>query len=198
MAFVFPMIAFEALLARLLNHLLETETWARERLAPFAGETIELRLALAPTLRVAVTPDGRLRPAAAEAAPSLVMTLGPQLLPALLRGEDERMRAIEATGDSRLANELLFLFRHLRWDAEEDLARIVGDAAAHRVVSSAREFASWNRQAVTRLAENVMEHALEERQLLARRSAFEAHRSAVAELRDSLERLQKRIDRLAR
>ena len=35
---------FESPFAAGLNHLLESESWARERLAPFAGETIELRL----------------------------------------------------------------------------------------------------------------------------------------------------------
>jgi len=191
------MIALEALLARLANHLLEDEAWARERLAPFAGKTIELRAGLAPTLRLAVAPDGRLRPAAAEAPADLVMTFGPQLLPALARGEDHLMRAIETSGDSRLANELLFLVRHLRWDAEEDLARFVGDAAAYRIASTVRELAAWNRQGLERLSANVMEHALEEERWLARRSAFEEHRGEVARLRDALERLEKRVGRLA-
>jgi ubiquinone biosynthesis protein UbiJ len=196
-AFVFSMIAFEALAARALNHLLEDEAWARERLAPFAGETIELRAELAPTLRLSVAADGRLRPAAAEASPALVMTFGPQILPALARGEDHLMRAIDTRGDSRLANELLFLFRHLRWDAEEDLARFLGDAAAHRLVSTVRQLASWNREALERMSANVMEHALEEKRVLARRSAFEEHRSDVARLRDALERLEKRVGRFA-
>jgi len=191
------MIALEALAARLLNHLLENETWARERLAPFAGMTIELRPALAPALRLAIAADGRLRPAPEAAAPALVMTFGPQVLPSLLRGEDHLMRAIQTHGDSRLANELLFLFRHLRWDAEEDLARFVGDAAAHRIVSTARELASWHRQALDRVGANLVEHALEEDRLLARRSAFEEHRRALAELRDCVERLEKRLERLA-
>ena len=34
---------FESPVAAALNHLLEAESWARERLAPFAGETLELR-----------------------------------------------------------------------------------------------------------------------------------------------------------
>ena len=197
MAFLFSMIAIEALLARLLNHLLEDEAWARERLVPFAGKVLELRAALAPTLRLAITADGRVRPAAAEASPALVLALGPQILPALLQGEDHVMRAIETSGDARLANEVLFLFRHLRWDAEEDFARLVGDVAAHRLVSTLRQVGSWNRQAFDRASANVMEHALEEDRALARRSAFEVHRGDMVRLRDALERLEQRVERLA-
>jgi ubiquinone biosynthesis protein UbiJ len=42
-----------------------------------------------------------------------------------------------------------------------------------------------------------MDYALEERQLIAHRLSFEEHRSEVAQLRDALERLEKRLDRLA-
>ena len=198
MAFVFWMIAFESAVAAALNHLLGAEPWARERLAPFAGETLELRLPVLPALRFAVVSDGRLRPASDEGQASLVLSFGPGVLPALLKGEDHFMRAVEVSGNTSFANEVLFLFRHLRWDAEEDLARFIGDAPAVRMAAGAREFAAWHKDALARLAENFMEYAVEERQLLARRVEFEELRGAVLQLRDALERLEKRIERLAR
>lgn len=190
-------MAFEPPVAAALNHLLDAESWARARLAPFAGETLELRFVPLPALRFAVTAEGRLRPALQEGTASLVMALGPEMLPALLRGEDHLVRAVETSGDPEFANEVLFLFRHLRWDAEEDLARIVGDAAAHRVASTVRQVAAWQREALSRVADNLMDYALEEQPLVAHRALFEEHRSALAELRDALERLEKRLDRLA-
>lgn len=196
MAFVFALMAFEPPVAAALNHLLDAEPWARARLARFAGETLELRFAPLPALRFAVAADGGLRPAVHEETPSLVVALGPQMLPALLKGEDHLLRAVETSGDAGFASEVLFLFRHLRWDAEEDLARVLGDAAAHRVVSTARQFAAWQRDAWSRVADNLMEYALEEQPLVAHRVSFEEHRSAVAQLRDALERLEKRLDRL--
>lgn len=188
---------FEPPVAAALNHLLEAEPWARERLAPFSGAALELRFPLLPALRLAVTGEGRLRPAEQAEPASLVMTFSPDVVPAALKGEDHLLRAVAVEGDSRFANEVLFLFRHLRWDAEEDLARVLGDAAAHRVASTAREFLAWQREAFSRAAENLMDYALEERQLVAHRASFEEHRSAVAQLRDALERLEKRLDRLA-
>jgi ubiquinone biosynthesis accessory factor UbiJ len=196
-AFVFSLMPFEPPVAAALNHLLQAEPWARERLTPFSGAALELRLPLLPALRLAITGEGRLRPALQTESASLVMTFGPEAVPAAFQGEDHLLRAVQVAGDSRLANEVLFLFRHLRWDAEEDLARVLGDAAAHRVASTARQFVSWQKEAFSRVAENLMDYALEERQLIAHRLSFEEHRSAVAQLRDALERLEKRLDRLA-
>jgi hypothetical protein len=55
---------FESPVAAALNHLLESETWARERLAPFAGEALELRAPPLPALRFLIAADGRPPPAA--------------------------------------------------------------------------------------------------------------------------------------
>ena len=56
---------FESPIAAALNHLLESEPWARERLAPFAGEALELRAPPLPALRFLVAADGRLSAAGA-------------------------------------------------------------------------------------------------------------------------------------
>ena len=114
MAFVFSSMPFEPPVAAALNHLLEAEPWARERLAPFAGAVIELRPALLPPMRLEVTSEGRLWPARREEPASLVMMFGPEVVPALLKGEDHLLRVVRTEGDSELAKEMLFLVRHLR------------------------------------------------------------------------------------
>jgi ubiquinone biosynthesis protein UbiJ len=191
------MIAFESPVAAALNHLLGAEPWARERLAPFAGETLELRFPVLPALRFLVAADGRLSLAPAEAQASLALAFGPTVLPALLKGEDHFMRAVEVSGDASFANAVLFLFRNLRWDAEEDLARLIGDAPAHRLAGAARGFAAWHGEALARIAENLLDYAIEEQRLLADRAGFEEFRGAVSQLRDALERIEKRVERLA-
>jgi ubiquinone biosynthesis accessory factor UbiJ len=185
----------ESPFAAALNHLLEAEPWARERLAPFAAETLELRAPPLPALRFAVTADGRLAPGA-EGTASLVITFGPGALAAAVRGEDHLLRSIDVAGNARLASEVMFLVRHLRWDAEEDLAKFAGDAAAHRFVAMAKEVAAWHGDAARRLAEGFFEYATEEKQLLVTRGELEGIAAAHARLRDGLERLEKRIDRL--
>jgi ubiquinone biosynthesis protein UbiJ len=197
-AFCFGAMIFESPLAAALNHLLQAEPWARERLAPFAGETLELRAPPLPALRFTVAADGRLAPGAEGAAPSLTLTFGPRALPALARGEDHFLRAVDVSGNARFASEVMFLFRNLRWDYEEDLSRLVGDAAAHSAVRAARELAAWQKDAVQRIAEGLMEYAVEEKRLLVPRAELEALAQGAARLRDGLERLEKRLEQLER
>lgn len=179
-----------------LNRLLEREAWARDKLAPFAGEIVELRFAPLPALRMAITDGGRAAPAHAAELATLVITARPGIFAALAKGEEQLMGAVEISGNARLATEILALLRYLRWDIEEDLARVFGDALAHRMVGMARDFAAWQAQAGRRLAENVIEYAVEERRALLARPEFDAFAAAVAKLRDDLERLEQRLERL--
>jgi ubiquinone biosynthesis protein UbiJ len=50
--------------------------------------------------------------------------------------------AIRVEGDVQLAAEVNWLADHVRWDLEEDLSRIVGDAPAHLMAQGARTVAS--------------------------------------------------------
>ncbi|MEW6690360.1 MAG: SCP2 sterol-binding domain-containing protein, partial [Pseudomonadota bacterium] len=114
-------MALESPFVRALNHLLEAAPWARARLAPHAGATIEFRAPPLPRLRFAIGAEGQLAPAQPEASPALVVTLTPAVLPAAVRGEEHLLRAIDLAGDEALAAELRFLARYLRWDLEEDV-----------------------------------------------------------------------------
>ncbi len=185
-----PAVAFSFV----LNRLLENEPWARERLAPFAGETLELRAPPLPALRLAVVEGGRVQ--AGDADPSLTMTLTPEVLPALARGEEHAARSVDVQGNGRLASEVLFLARHLRWDVEEDLSRLFGDVVAHRMAGAARAFAAWHLDAAQRIAGSLVDYATDEKQLLVRKIEFSTLAEPLARLRDSIARLEKRLNLL--
>ena len=186
----------ESPLVAALNTLLDAEPWARERLAPFAGEVLELRAPPLPALRFAVAAGGRLGPAGAQAAASLTITIGPGALAAAVKGEEQLLRAVDVTGNAQFASEVMFLLRHLCWDAEEEAAKLVGDVAAHRLAGMARGAVAWHADAARRVAESLVEYATEEKRMLVKRGELEEIAVAHARLRDGLERLEKRIERL--
>jgi ubiquinone biosynthesis protein UbiJ len=180
-----------------LNHLLQQQPWAAERLRAFAGQVVEFRCPPFPDLRLAITDAGLLDRAPAEAASALVVKLTPGALPFLLARDETARKQIEIEGSADLASVVDQLFRDLSWDFEEDLSKVFGDVVAHRLAAGTRAFAAWQREAVLRLAENLAEYWTEEQPLLARPSDVEAFCRGVDTLRDDVARLDKRIEHLS-
>ncbi len=183
--------------AGFLNHLLEAAPWARERLAPFAGRSWRVTLAPLPDLTFVVLDTGLLDASDAP-EPHLVVALTPAALPALARRDETLLREMTFTGDAELAAALQYLARHLEWDMEEDLARVVGDVAAHRIAGGARDFMAWQKEAALRLGQNFAEYLTEEAGVIATPADVSAFARAVDDLRDAVERLEKRIAHLER
>lgn len=133
-----------------LNHVLMQEPAARERLQRQRGRRVQLHWR-DQTVECRFTPAGLLELCAPDPAahtPDLVLRVSEAsplvLARTLLQGDKP---AIRIEGDVQLAAEVNWLIDHVRWDPEEDLARLMGDAPAHtlaqigrRVVVALRDF----------------------------------------------------------
>src|SRR5690606_14639852 len=97
--------------------------------------------------------------------PALTLDIRPGLVPALMRHDEAALREIGIQGDAELAADIQFLFRNLRWDIEDDLSRVFGDVAAHRLAESGRSFMAWQREAAVRLGENLSDYLQDEARL---------------------------------
>jgi ubiquinone biosynthesis accessory factor UbiJ len=124
-----------------LNHVLEQEPEAMARLARQKGRIAHISWAQA-AINLIATPAGLLDIAPADAKPDLTLAVTENspftLLQMTLRGEKPPIRV---EGDVQLAAEVNWLVDHVRWDAEEDLSRIIGDAPAHSVVQALKSMA---------------------------------------------------------
>jgi len=193
--------AAHGMLTAAINHALRGEAWARERLAKHAGKTV--RLDLTPwSVTAVVMEDGLLGTAPDAATADVSLALSASALPLIALGalgdgvQAAAMRHVRIVGDAELAHSLSALFQHLRWDVEEDLSRVVGDAAAHRLVAGAQAVAGQADQARRRLTDNLVEYLTEEQPTLVTRAQLSAHADAVRTLADDLDRLEKRLARL--
>lgn len=190
------MQALPAPLIAAINHLLGQASWAREKLAPFAGHSA--RITLPPFEAAFLVGDDGCISAPSPAAELEVSISLPAATPLLaLQGKDAVMRSARIEGSAEFAEALGFVIRNLRWDAEEDLSRVVGDIAAHRIVAGTREFAAWQQQAAQNLAENLAEYFTEEQPLIARQTDIAGLSNDIDRLRDDVARLEKRVQRLA-
>jgi ubiquinone biosynthesis accessory factor UbiJ len=158
-----PAVAF----CFLLNQLLARESWARGRLERFAGQSAEFRPPLLPPLQVVVVDGGRIEPGGGE--PAALITL---------QG---------VSGEGEFADELRYLAKHLRWDFEEELSRVVGDVAAERVGATLRSLARWQVDAAQRVTEALADHAF------VRRDELERFATEVERLREAIDQIERRL-----
>ena len=181
---------------RAVNHVLRSAPLAMERLRGHAGRTAAIHVGPA-TFAFTVQTTGEVAAAVRGARRDLEVRISPFLLPRLAANEEAAFREIEMKGDMEFAQEVSYLAANLTWDVEEDLARAVGDIAAHRIVSVARQVGRWGRDASLRIGQGAAEYWTEESPLIATRVKVESFVSEVGELRDAVERLEKRIESLA-
>ena len=125
----------------LLNHVLMQEPAARDRLQRQKGRLVQVCWR-DQIFQCAFTPAGLVEFIAPETSgkvADLVLRVNEpsplELAKTVLQGEKP---AIRIEGDVQLAAEVNWLIDHVRWDPEEDVARLIGDAPAHTLVQTAK------------------------------------------------------------
>lgn len=131
-----------------------------------------------------------------EIAPDVTIRLTPGIMLRLAARDATAWNDIAVEGDPQLAAALNHIARNIRWDVEEDLSRVFGDIAAHRMVESGRKLDSWGRQGADNLARSFAEYWTEEQPLIAGRADVEQFNREVDALRDDVARLEKRIEQI--
>lgn len=187
---------FHTSILAILNHLLAQEPWAQQRVRTQVGKVVAFKAAGLQWL-VQFTEVGTLLRAASDATVDATLTVAPELLPHILQhGMLAAGQKVHITGDAELVAVLGDLLQHVRWDAEQDLSRVLGDIAAHRLMQAARQSAKTSQQAAQYLTANLVEYFTEENPMLVTPPQLTVHRAALQELRDQIARLEKRMQKL--
>jgi ubiquinone biosynthesis protein UbiJ len=179
-----------------INHLLIRQPSLQATLATHAGKTACIDAGLF-DLRLRVAADGLLEDGGNENA-SVTIRVKPADLPQILANRERAFSFVKIEGDADFANTISQIANTLRWEAEEDLAPLVGDIAAVRLVQTAQTTLAGMQSTAKKMSENMAEYLLEENPLLLRRQVADEFAEQVATLRDDAERLAKRIAMLER
>jgi ubiquinone biosynthesis protein UbiJ len=191
---VLDRIATEAAVA-VLNRLLAREAWARAKLAPFTGRVARIE---APPFALLLGIDEGGTFVAGSGEPAVRIEVDSTQLPLAAFDPQVLRRNLRLSGDAEFAQALGAVLENLKPEPEEELSRFVGDAAAVRIVGFVRALAEQIRQGGERLAATAADYFVAENPLLAARAEVERFARAVTELRDDVERLAKRVERLER
>ena len=192
-----------------INHVLAGEPWASAELAKHTGKAIALEmpfgrfavqinnLGLLEAARHAEASQNPDEEALSPVRTALVLTISSQALSTLLTSggsiRENAFKSVTIAGDADLAQLLGRLAGQLRWEYEEDLSKIIGDAPAHFAVAQGKKLASAGKAAGRDFLENAVEYLSEEKKVLLNQRDFAIHKNQLMELRDSVERLDKRI-----
>jgi len=178
--------------AAAVNHLLRGAAWARAELQAHAGKTARFELIPA-GFSLTVLDSGEVSAAAADAVAAVTLRLTPGIVLRLAARDESAWSGVDAAGDTDFAATISLLARNLRWDVEEDLSKVFGDIAAHRLVETGRVFQRWGAQSVEGIARSFSEYWTEEQPLIVRAREVEEFNRDVDTLRDDAARLEKRI-----
>ncbi len=185
----------DALLLPALNHLLAQHEWGRHRLRAHTGAHAQVSIAGYP-LDFTINAEGYLDIAEKSQQSDVVIEVPSSAFAAIPHGIEGVMAHVHITGNAELADTLGFISRHLSWDREADLARLLGPIVGRRVHLMARGVEHNVPEIVERMARNTSEYLVHEGELLVSREALEQHVSSTRRLRDDLARVAQRIARL--
>jgi len=178
-----------------VNHLLRANSWALERLAPHAGRVACFDNGPISVMMM-VAANGEVADAAQDAVPDVTIRMTPGLMLRILARDAMAWGGVKVEGNAEFAVAIHHVVSNLRWDFEEDLSRVVGDIAAHRMVTTGRKLDQWGRQSADNLARSFSEYWTEEQPLIASKHEVEAFVRDVDVLRDDVARLEKRVEGL--
>lgn len=180
----------------IIQHLLAQNEWSAPMLRPFASKAVQLNFVLFKTSLV-ILENGNLAIAGETNLPDAIITIPPSLLLRLMAKDESAKLQIKVDGDTHLATTLAKVLSHVRWDYEDDLSKLTGDVSANRIGEFTRQSVSTVKDTAINLAEMLSEYWQEEKPLLAKKRHVEQFNTEVDTLRADVERLEKRLNKLA-
>jgi len=181
----------------IIQHLLAQNEWAAPMLQPFASQSVQLNFVLFNTSLV-ILENGSLAIAGETNVPDATITIPPSLLLRLMAKDEAAKLQIKIDGDTHLATALAKVLSHVRWDYEDDLSKLTGDVSANKIGEFTRQTVNTVKDSATNLAEMLSEYWQEEKPLLAKKRHVEQFNAEVDTLRADVERMEKRLNKLAK
>jgi len=103
---------------------------------------------------------------------------------------------VEIIGNVGTAHKLQSILKKMEVDWEEHLSQIIGDIAAHKVGNFVKGMSKLAKASARTIGLDISEYLRYEKEALLDKSELDEFNHAVDKVRNDVERLQKRVDRL--
>lgn len=195
-----PLEAILRPITNVLNRNIQATTPARELCEKLSGTVVAVRVKNTALAGWFIVHDDSIELVADSDRTPDVLISGSLLMLARMAGVSGigavRDGSLELTGDPQLAADFQQLLTYAKPDLEEELSSVVGDVAAHRIGEVARGIGNWSRSARATMGANIREYLQEESRELPSRYEVERFTNDVNTLRDDVDRLAARLQRL--
>lgn len=178
-----------------LNHLIRSESWASERLKRHSGAHLRVVAGML-SIGLGIDENGLFYLAGSDSEPDVTLSCPADFLLVALLDRDRLFSSVKLGGSVDLAESLGFVFRNLRWDAESDLAKVIGDIPAHRLSIIGQSLARSLRGGWQNTIANIREYTVDETGMIVDPGEISRFGEAVNQLRDDTARLEKRLSKL--
>ena len=185
-----------------INRVLRMDSTALPRLDRLSGKVIAIECT-SPTFHLHVLPsdDGLMLAANWEGGADVTLRAPAASLMRLAMSKDKNAvlhcPEVELDGESAVLLELVGVLQDLDLDWEYELQRWLGPVAAPLIGGHLRNSARWTRDSAASLSHNLAEYLAEESRTLVGKREAEARFAELDQIKQDLERLEARFERLA-
>jgi len=182
---------------KMVNKVLSLDEETVALLATLAGNVIEIDV-LDTEFRMFILPSGKgvTLETDYEGKADVAIKGTPSALLGMISAEKIGAGDVEINGNVELAKKFQSILRDMEIDWEEYLSQFVGDIAAHKIGNFLRRVSRFAKESGKTIGMDISEYLRYEKEALLDKSEVDEFNLAVDNIRDDVERLQKRLERL--
>ncbi len=184
---------------KMVNKLLSLDEETLDTLATLEGDVVEIDV-LNTDIRLFILPSARglALKSKYEDKADVSIKGSPAALLGMITAEKVGAGDVEIIGNVGMAHNLQSILKRMDVDWEEYLSQIIGDIAAHKVGNFLRGMSQLAKTSAKTIGLDISEYLRYERKTLLDKSELDEFNHAVDKIRNDVERLQKRIERLGK
>ncbi len=182
---------------KMVNKLLSLDEETLDALATLEGDVVEIDV-LNTNVRLFILPSARGLTLAStyEDKADVSIKGSPAALLGMITAEKVGAGDVEIIGNVGSAHKLQSILKKMDVDWEEYLSQIIGDIAAHKVGNFLRGMSQLAKASAKTIGLDISEYLRYEKEALLDKSELDEFNHAVDKVRNDVERLQKRMERL--
>ncbi len=182
---------------KMVNKILSLDEETLDALATLEGDVVEIDV-LNTDIRLFISPSARGLTLASKYEDKVDVSIKgtPAALLGMITAEKVSAGNVEIIGNVGLAHKFQSILKKMDIDWEEYLSQIIGDIAAHKVGNFLTGMSQFAKASAKTIGLDISEYLRYEKEALLDQSELDEFNHGVNKVRNDVERLQKRVERL--